>query len=60
MSVCYVLGVGERYGGVQDPFGAFTSLNLRLGINDYEHQEIEPSGEVATDFSNEAWDYSSS
>ncbi len=42
--------------GVKDPFGPFTSLNLRLGINDYEHQEIEPSGEVATDFSNEAWE----
>jgi len=42
--------------GVKDPFGPFNSLNIRLGINDYEHQEIEPSGEVATDFSNEAWE----
>ncbi len=42
--------------GIADPFGAFTSFNLRLGINDYEHEEIEPSGEVGTEFSNEAWE----
>lgn len=42
--------------GFEDPFGPFTGLNIRLGINDYEHQEIEPNGEVATDFSNEAWE----
>ncbi|NKC02190.1 MAG: TonB-dependent receptor [Pseudomonadales bacterium] len=42
--------------GLEDPFGPFTGLNIRLGINDYEHQEIEPNGEVATDFSNEAWE----
>ena len=32
------------------------SINLRLGVNDYEHQEIEPDGEVATRFSNKAWE----
>ncbi len=42
--------------GIEDPFAGFTSLNVRLGINDYEHQEIEPSGEVGTVFSNEAWE----
>ena len=42
--------------GISDPFGMFTGLNVRLGINDYKHQEIEPNGEVATDFSNEAWE----
>ncbi len=42
--------------GVLNPFANFSSLNVRLGINDYEHQEIEPNGEVATDFSNEAWE----
>ncbi len=26
-----------------------------LGVNDYEHVEIEPSGEVATTFENEQW-----
>ena len=42
--------------GVKNPFGIFTSLNVRLGINDYEHAEIEPDGEVATLFDNEAWE----
>lgn len=42
--------------GIEDPFGIFTGFNLRLGINDYEHQEIEPNGEVASNFSNEAWE----
>lgn len=41
---------------VKDPFANFTSLNLRLGINDYEHAEIEPSGEVGSVFTNEAWE----
>lgn len=39
-----------------NPFADATSLNIRLGINDYEHQEIEPNGEVATFFVNEAWE----
>jgi len=30
------------------------STRLVLGVNDYEHQEIEPSGEVATTFNNDA------
>jgi iron complex outermembrane receptor protein len=42
--------------GILDPFGSFTSANLRLGINDYEHAEIEPDGAVATEFANEAWE----
>ena len=42
--------------GIADPFANFTSLNVRLGYNDYEHQEIEPSGEIATEFDNEAWE----
>jgi len=29
---------------------------LRFGYNDYEHSEIEPSGEVATLFENNAWE----
>ncbi len=39
-----------------DPLPGFANLNLRLGINDYEHQEIEGSGEVATAFENDAWE----
>ncbi len=42
--------------GVKDPFGPFNSLNVRLGVNDYEHEEIEPSGEVASVIGNEAWE----
>ncbi len=41
---------------VRDPFGPFNALNLRLGINDYEHTEIEGNGEAAIDYSNEAWE----
>lgn len=41
---------------VKNPFGSFTSLNVRAGYNDYEHQEIEPDGEVATTFTNKAWE----
>ncbi len=43
--------------GVQDPFGVFTSLNVRVGVNDYEHQEIEPDGALGTDFENDAWEF---
>ncbi len=40
----------------RNPFADATSLNIRLGVNDYEHQEIEPNGEIATLFVNEAWE----
>ena len=42
--------------GLMDPLPGFSNLNLRLGANDYEHLEIEPSGEVGTAFENEAWE----
>ena len=42
--------------GIKNPFGTFSSLNLRLGHNDYEHSEIEPDGEVATFFQNDAFE----
>jgi len=42
--------------GIKNPFGSFTSLNVRAGYNDYEHQEIEPDGGVATTFTNKAWE----
>ncbi|MFU8817642.1 MAG: TonB-dependent receptor [Pseudomonadales bacterium] len=42
--------------GIANPFRGFESLNVRIGINDYEHQEIEPDGEVATLFENDAWE----
>lgn len=40
--------------GLTDPFAGFSALNVRLGHNDYEHMEIEPDGEVATTFENDA------
>ena len=38
-----------------EPFDGFESLNVRLGINDYEHVENE-AGEVGTAFGNKAWE----
>lgn len=37
-----------------NPFSGFERLRFRLGYNDYEHNEVEPSGEIATTFDNEA------
>ena len=42
--------------GLENPTDAISSINVRIGVNDYEHQEIEPNGEVATRFSNQAWE----
>ncbi len=39
-----------------NPFRGVDELTLRLGINDYEHQEIEANGEVGTRFDNQAWE----
>jgi len=38
------------------PFGAFRGLRTRVGLVDYEHDELEPSGEVGTTFFNDAWE----
>ncbi|MBT8443333.1 MAG: TonB-dependent receptor, partial [Gammaproteobacteria bacterium] len=35
--------------------GAFEAVRLAYGVNEYEHTEIEPSGEPATEFKNDAW-----
>ena len=40
--------------GLSDPLPGFQSLNVRLGINDYRHREIEPNGNIATTFDNDA------
>ncbi len=32
------------------------SLRFKVAHNDYQHQEIEPTGEVATTFENDAWE----
>ena len=39
-----------------DPLPGFLNLNVRLGVNDYEHAEVGPSGEVGTAFDNQAWE----
>ena len=36
--------------------GFLDTAKLRFGYNDYEHSEIEPNGEVATLFENDAWE----
>ena len=38
------------------PVDGIKSINFRLGVNDYEHNEIEGNGEIGTLFSNEAWE----
>jgi iron complex outermembrane receptor protein len=42
--------------GIREPFLGFHSFNFRAGSVDYQHKEIEPSGEVATTFENDAWE----
>lgn len=37
------------------PSGLLQELTFAAGTNDYTHAEIEPTGEVATVFDNEAW-----
>ena len=39
-----------------DPLPGFENLNVRFGVNDYQHAEVEPSGEVGTAFDNQAWE----
>ncbi len=42
--------------GLENPFAGFSGLNVRLGFNDYEHIELEPSSEVGVEFENDAWE----
>ena len=39
-----------------NPLPAFSSLNLRFGLNRYAHNEVEPSGEIGSAFENDAWE----
>jgi len=41
---------------LNNPFAGVESINFRFGVNDYEHSEIEPNGEVGTLFENDAWE----
>lgn len=36
--------------------GLIESLKFSAGHNDYQHNEIEPSGEIGTTFDNDAWE----
>ena len=40
--------------GISEPLAGIEAMNLRIGINDYEHTEVEDSGEVGTRFTTEA------
>lgn len=42
--------------GLQEPLTGWRELNLRVGVNDYEHSEIEAPGEVGTRYSVKAWE----
>ena len=42
--------------GIGDPFAGLSSLNIRVGVNDYTHAEIEPDGHAATVFANNAYE----
>ena len=42
--------------GAVELAGVLESLRFKVAHNDYQHQEIEPTGEVATTFENDAWE----
>lgn len=41
---------------LNEPFVGFEKINFRLGVNDYQHDEIEGNGEIGTSFDNQAWE----
>jgi iron complex outermembrane receptor protein len=41
--------------GEYRPGGLVEAVRLAVGVNDYRHTEVEPSGEPATRFDNDAW-----
>jgi iron complex outermembrane receptor protein len=44
----------DMSGELNEPFRGFERLKVRVGYNDYKHNEIESTGEVATRFKNQA------
>ena len=42
--------------GAYNPDGFIESIRFKFGHNDYEHVEVEPDGEIATLFENDAWE----
>lgn len=43
-------------GQLSNPFSGIESVNFRMGINDYQHAEIEGNGEIGSLFDNKAWE----
>ena len=43
-------------GEIEADFLLFQKAKIRVGYADYEHAEVEPSGEVGTLFTNEGWE----
>lgn len=41
---------------LNNPFNYIDSVNFRLGINDYQHAEIEGNGEIGTLFENDGYE----
>jgi len=41
--------------GEYRPGGLVESVRVAIGVNDYRHTEVEPNGEPATRFDNDAW-----
>lgn len=46
----------EAAGAVDDPLPGLREGRLKFQYNDYRHNEVEPSGEVATTFRNKAYE----
>jgi iron complex outermembrane receptor protein len=42
--------------GLRDPFPYFTEFDVRVGVNDYEHKELEGAGGVGSVYQVEAWE----
>ena len=42
--------------GIAPELDWLSNINLRFGWNDYEHVEVEGSGEIGTEFKTEAWE----
>ena len=46
----------EMAGAIDDPLPGLRNGRLKVQYNDYRHNEVEPSGEVATTFRNKAYE----
>ncbi len=46
----------DMAGELDDPLSGFNQLKLRMGYNDYKHNEVEDSGEVGTRFKNQGFE----